>query len=506
MTTTTAYPTPDSTPPGPPARTSPLNWVMLVAGVLLAALGIGLTAAGIALAVAEASQRDGRYAYTDTSRAQTVGHAITTSPIRVDLGDTTASGGDFRLDDLLSIQLRATAVVPGQDVFIGIADAADVQAYLRDVPHAVFGDDPWAKRYDVGDSARWTRDADTGASLDEVPGTRAPEPPTEQDFWVQSATGADQQTITVDLRSGNWVLVVMNADGSRPVWVDVQAGAHTDLFGLANPGVLIAGIVALVLGLPLILLGAAGLGRDIDRGPGAGGGPAVGVGAAADPDPLRLYGHPDPGVSRGLWLVKWLLVIPHLLVMGLLWFGLVVVTIASFFAILFTGRYPRALFAYTVGVLRWNWRVGFYAYSALGTDRYPPFSLAPADYPAGLDVAYPDHLSRGLVLVKWWLLAIPHLMIVGILTGGGAAAGNASASGGWNISLLGLLVLIVAIGLLFTGRYLPGLFDLIVGLNRWVYRVGSYVLLLRDEYPPFRLDQGPDEPATEPTTEPTRPY
>ena len=220
--------------------------------------------------------------------------------------------------------------------------------------------------------------------------------------------------------------------------------------------------------------------------------------------PRRPAARPPPGRSRSravstipagwLWLVKWILVIPHLIVLAVLWLTVVVVSIVAFFAILFTGRYPRSLFDFVVGVMRWTWRVGFYSFSALATDRYPPFTLGVApDYPATLDVAYPAQLSRGLVLVKWWLLAIPHYMVLAFLVGGGAWAaenGGAWAGGG----LLGLLVVFVGLALLFSGRYPGGLFDLVMGLNRWAFRVAAYVGLLTDEYPPFRLDQGPEEP------------
>jgi len=188
-----------------------------------------------------------------------------------------------------------------------------------------------------------------------------------------------------------------------------------------------------------------------------------------------------------------------------LWLVFSVVTVVAFFAILFTERYPRSLFEFNAGVLRWTWRVTFYGYSALGTDRYPPFSLgAEPDYPATLEIAYPERLSRGLVLVKWWLLAIPHYLVLGVIGGGlflgfGGRYAAAGAFGG----LLGLLVLFAGVGLLFTGAYPRGIFDFVLGLDRWVYRVIAYVALMRDEYPPFRLDQGGDEPAPPPPAPPT---
>jgi len=216
--------------------------------------------------------------------------------------------------------------------------------------------------------------------------------------------------------------------------------------------------------------------------------------------PVHVDARLETGLNRWLWLVKWLLVIPHYIVLAFLWLAFVVLSVVAFFAILLTGRYPRALFDFNVGVLRWSWRVAYYAYGALGTDRYPPFTLAEVpDYPAHLEVDYPEHLSRGLVLVKSWLLAIPHYLVLAFFLGGGwylgsEATDDRAGSPLWSAGLISLLVLVAAVVLLFTGRYPEPIYDLVLGLNRWVIRVGAYASLMTDVYPPFRLDQGGADP------------
>ncbi|KUO09132.1 DUF4389 domain-containing protein [Streptomyces sp. DSM 15324] len=215
------------------------------------------------------------------------------------------------------------------------------------------------------------------------------------------------------------------------------------------------------------------------------------------PAPVRVTARLDAPLSRWLWLVKWILVIPHVVVLFFLWIAFSVVWVIAFFAILFTERYPRALFDFNLGVLRWSWRVTYYAYGALATDRYPPFSLGEEpDYPARLDIVHPERLSRGLVLVKWWLLAIPHYIVVGFFVG-------SWGYGWWNGGLVTVLAIIAAVILLFTEKYPRDLFDLITGLNRWVLRVAAYVTLMTDVYPPFRLDMGGPDPAPEPGPEPS---
>jgi len=183
--------------------------------------------------------------------------------------------------------------------------------------------------------------------------------------------------------------------------------------------------------------------------------------------------------SAALWLIKWFLLIPHYIVLFFLWIAYFFVTVIAFFAILFTRHYPRDLFQFNVGIMRWSWRVVFYGYNALGTDKYPPFTLKSADYPADLEVDYPEKLSSVLVLVKWWLLAIPHYIIVAILNGGVGLISN----GGLGT----ILALIGAIARMFSGKYPEDIFKLVVGFNRWRIRVSVYTGLMTDVYPPFCL-------------------
>jgi hypothetical protein len=193
--------------------------------------------------------------------------------------------------------------------------------------------------------------------------------------------------------------------------------------------------------------------------------------------------------------VKWLLLIPHYIVLLGLWVAFVALTIVAYVAVLFTGQYPRGIFDFNVGVLRWSWRVGYYGYQVLGTDRYPPFTLASdPDYPADLNVEYPERIPNYQPLVAW-LLALPHVLLFAAIAGTGWAvynSGNPAARTG--LSLVSVAVLIAAIGLAFTGKYPHGLYNLLTGIARWGLRVIAYVTLLTRRYPPFRLDQGGEEP------------
>jgi hypothetical protein len=199
------------------------------------------------------------------------------------------------------------------------------------------------------------------------------------------------------------------------------------------------------------------------------------------PYPLSFKGQLSEPLSRWLWLVKWFLLIPHYIVLVFLWIAFAVAWVIALFAILFTGKYPRGLFDFNLGVLRWTWRVSYYGYSALGTDKYPPFTLKAGGYPADLEVTYPEKLSQGLVLVKWWLLAIPQYIVISIFQGGW----------GWRFwgGLVSMLAIFAGVAVLFKGKYPKSIFDFVMRMNRWTYRVVIYVSLMTDRYPPFSLKE-----------------
>ena len=452
-------------------RSVPARWIVLViAGAIIALLSLGPLFGGGFLLWVDATQKDSNDFYsTPSERLETTSYAITSDEI--DLGadptgdETVVDFGDFVT---LRIDVDGTGETPA---FVGIGAQDDVDAYLEGVKRAIVTDvgfDPFSVDYRYEGS-----DAPSGR-------------PGDQDFWAASEEGTGEQQLEWEPSSGNWAVVIMNADASEGVSVNTALAAKSPWVFRVGLGLTIGGAIGAILGSVLLVVGVVGMATRSELHLA---GPAV-LGA-----PVTLQARLD-SPSRWLWLLKWLLLIPHLIVLAVLWVAFSVVTFIAFFAILFTARYPRALFEFNVGVLRWTWRVTYYGYSALGTDQYPPFTLGSApDYPATFEVEYPERLSRGLVLIKWWLLAIPHYIVLGIIGGAVGGAFGDDWGAGYYPGLLGVLVFFVALVLLFVGNYPQGMFDLVVGLNRWVFRVVAYVTLLRDEYPPFRLDQGGAEPA-----------
>ena len=467
---------------GPPAlgsqrsRWSAGRIALVILGSLAALIGAGLLAGGGGLLWVDQTQRDDDgYLSTPTERFEVDSYAIVSEPIDLVEADTRAAYWLLSDAVLGDVRLQAT----DGDLFLGIGRTSDVEAYLGGVEHHRLTDvdyEPFRARYDLR-----AGDAPTA-------------PPAEQDFWAATASGAGEQTLMWSPESGSWSAVVMNADASSGIAADLRVGAEANFLIWLAIGLLVAGAILLLGGAGLIYLGA----RHAGAPAAAAVAPATAIGgtAAAVPTlyPVAVAGELQPDLTRWLWLVKWLLAIPHYIVLAFLWLAFAILTLVAAVAILFTERFPRGIFDFNVGVLRWTWRVWFYSYWANGTDRYPPFTLGEApDYPAGLEVAYPDRLNRWLPLVKW-LLAIPHLILVGVFVGGwGWGAGE--NWGGWGFAgLVGILVVIACVILLFTGRYPPTLFNFALGLDRWALRVAAYVGLMTDQYPPFRLDMGPHEP------------
>lgn len=139
----------------------------------------------------------------------------------------------------------------------------------------------------------------------------------------------------------------------------------------------------------------------------------------------------------------------------------------AWFAILFTGRYPGGFFAFTSGVLRWTSNA--FVYATLMRDEYPPFGWEPGDYPLDLDIPPMARQSRLRLFVR-------------------AAAVLPNYFAFMYVALAGFVVTFIAsFAILFTGRYPRGLFRFSAGVHRWWNRQAAYLLLLRDEYPPYSV-------------------
>jgi uncharacterized protein DUF4389 len=197
--------------------------------------------------------------------------------------------------------------------------------------------------------------------------------------------------------------------------------------------------------------------------------------ALAVPDPA---GPPSPNhpaaieiaypaeLNRWLPLVKWILAIPHLVVLMVVGLVAFCVGIFAFFAVLFTGRWPRAAFDLVVGTFRWAYRVA--AYVHLMVDAYPPFTLNDdPDYPVRLNIDYPERIDNWRPLVQW-LLAIPYLFVAAILY--------------W---LTGVLTIVAFFTILFTKKIPREMFDLMVPGLRWNLRGNAYAYFTTDRYPPW---------------------
>lgn len=447
--------------------------ILLLSGAVMAMVGVVAMIGGGVLVWAHATQRDAAGFYTTSAeRFATSTYALTSN---VDLGQAPGQRDWLIRHTIGTVQLRAT-IHDGEPLFIGIGPRADVDRWLADVAHEHV----------------------TGANFGSfhsqyVPaGSSAPAPPLAQDFWVASVSGPGSQMLRWTPTSGDWTFVVMRTDATPGLTADVDVGARTGILLPIGIGLGALGLLGVVAAAALIFLAL----RHQTMSVAPGEGPSVSV-SVPGTYPARLNGHIDPGLSRWMWLVKWILVIPHVVALLFLWMAATVLTVVAGFSILFTGKYPRSIFDFNVGVMRWTWRVTFYGLSGLATDRYPPFKLqSDPDYPADFTVDYPEQLSRGLVLVKWWLLAIPHYLVVAVFVGGWGVGWN----GAWRIAggggLITLLVVIAAVVLTITGRYPESIFDFVMGMNRWCYRVLTYVALMRDEYPPFRLDNGGTDPGS----------
>jgi hypothetical protein len=185
--------------------------------------------------------------------------------------------------------------------------------------------------------------------------------------------------------------------------------------------------------------------------------------------PIQLEIDPPVPQSRLTVFFRMLTAIPHVIVLYFLQIAAMVVTVIAWFAILFTGSYPRGMYGFAVGFFRWQTRVS--AYQFLLTGRYPPFSMDPdATYPIRVHVDERIEGRNRLTVLIRIIMIIPHYIALAL------------------VGIAAFVVLVIAwFAALFTGMVPEGMHNFLAGFQRWSARAGGYYLLLCDEYPPFSM-------------------
>lgn len=224
----------------------PQKVVLLVLGSVAALIGLALMAGGGVLIGIHATQRDADGFYTSsTERFDTPTYALTSEDIRL---GTNPEGRDWAfLRNIGTARVEAESTLGGAPIFVGIARHADVERYLAASAHDQLTEvslDPFEPTY--------RRQG----------GEAKPADPAAQGFWVASAAGAGRQTVTWDLESGDWDLVVMNADASRRVSVAASASIKTGLLLPIGIG-LLAGALGFGVAAVILILVAV---READTG------------------------------------------------------------------------------------------------------------------------------------------------------------------------------------------------------------------------------------------------
>jgi len=432
--------------------------LLLVFGAILVLIAVGLLAGGGALLWAEGALKDDEGFYTTRAvRLARDSYAIVSEPAEIELGPT------WILDwsRLVTVKVEATSSEPSKGLFIGIAETEAASAYLRGVKHDEIVElDIWKRRVEYLHH----------------PGGPPPAAPASQTFWVASAHGLGTQTLKWDLEPGNWVLVLMNEDGSRGVDVAASLGVKVPLMPGIAIGLLVGGIVVLLAGGFMIFMAVRRPCR-----------PEAQQGGFMAEYPATLsIDYPERALDRLTTFFRPFTAIPILVVLGLLAGPMLIweegpwrfeisglaafVVLPTLLLILFRQKYPRWWFDWNLALARFTARVA--AYLALLTDVYPSTDEEQAVH---LEIRYPDakeELNRWLPLVKWFL-AIPHYIVL------------------WFLDIAAVVVIIIAwFAILFTGRYPRDLFDFVVGVFRWHLRVLAYAFLLTtDRYPPFSLSR-----------------